>query len=475
MQSILIASFAAVASAQSLNVIPYTGSVDLGGCTNSAIHAGTAIHFDGGTTTIEAGDIDVSPGEIIDGKYVLKQGVAHFNDAYAKSCAESSKVAYNQAMGRKCNKEIASDLAGLTLTPGVYCTPTEKFVVSAATVTFDAQGDSNAEWIFQTAETVNTAGYTSMKLANNAQANNVYWAVGSAANLGAYSNFIGNILANTAINIGTSSAVVGRALGQTAVTFADDGKSNKNSQQSIGLPTFPVPVVINKKRSMATPQPISLGGCQDSALQAATSISFSGEQTVIRDGEIGVAPGTSITGNFRQDSGSAHRNDAYAQRCAKDQQTAYDEARMQPCTATIQPELSGLTLTPGVYCSTGASFTLSSGDLTLNALGNPFAKFTFITKETVITSTDTRVLLIGGGSEEYVYWAIGTSATLGSTSKFIGNMLAAVSITFGSGSEITGRGLAQTAISFATDSEGKGKGSIVGIPTVTVTVAKKQV
>jgi hypothetical protein len=38
----------AVASAQSLNVIPYTGSVDLGGCTNSAIHAGTAIHFDGG-------------------------------------------------------------------------------------------------------------------------------------------------------------------------------------------------------------------------------------------------------------------------------------------------------------------------------------------------------------------------------------------------------------------------------------------
>jgi hypothetical protein len=164
-----------------------------------------------------------------------------------------------------------------------------------------------------------------------------------------------------------------------------------------------------------------------------------------------------------------------AQKCAKDQKTAYDEARMQPCTATIQPELSGLTLTPGVYCSTSDSFTLSSGDLTLNALGNPFAKFTFITKETVITSTDTRVLLIGGGSEEYIYWAIGTSATLGSTSKFIGNMLAAVSITFGSGSEITGRGLAQTAISFASGSEGNGKGSIVGIPTGTAAFAKKQV
>jgi hypothetical protein len=231
-----------------------------------------------GTTTIEAGDIDVSPGEIIDGKYVLKQGTAHFNDGYAKACAESSKTAYNQAKARKCTHQIASDLAGLTLTPGVYCTPTEKFVVSAATVTFDAQGDSKAEWIFQTAETVNTAGYTSMKLANNAEANNIYWAIGSAANLGAYSNFIGNILANTAINVGTNSVVVGRALGQTAVTFADDGKSDKNSRQSIGLPTIPSSITINTKKSRASagPTPISLGGCQDSALQGATSISFSG-------------------------------------------------------------------------------------------------------------------------------------------------------------------------------------------------------
>lgn len=311
MQLILIATVVAVASAQSLNIIPYTGSVDLGGCTNSAIHAGNAIHFDGGTTTIEAGDIDVSPGNIIDGKYVLKKGTAHFDDAYAKACAESLKTAYNQASSRKCTNQIASDLAGKTLTPGVYCTFTEKFVVSAATVTFDAQGDSNAEWIFQTAETVNTAGYTSMKLANNAQANNIYWAVGSAANLGAYSNFIGNILAKTAISIGTSSTVVGRALGSTAVTFEDDGRGDRNSQQSISLPTFPV-ILFNSMKSRAAlgPTPISLGGCQDSALQAATSISFSGEQTVIRDGEIGVAPGTSITGNYRQDSGSAHRNDA---------------------------------------------------------------------------------------------------------------------------------------------------------------------
>lgn len=109
-----------------------------------------------GTTTIEAGDIDVSPGVVIAGSYVLKQGTAHKDDAYAKACAQNSAAAYQQASAKKCTKQIASDLAGLTLTPGVYCTPTEKFVVSASSVTFDAQGDAKAEWVFQTAETVNT-------------------------------------------------------------------------------------------------------------------------------------------------------------------------------------------------------------------------------------------------------------------------------------------------------------------------------
>lgn len=190
-----------------------------------------------GTTTIEAGDIDVSPGEVIDGRYVLKMGTAHKDDAYAKACAQSSKTAYSQASSQKCTNQIASDLAGLTLTPGVYCTPTEKFVVSASTVTFDARNNPAAQWIFQTAESVNTAGYTTMKLVNGAKANNIFWAVGSAANLGAYSSFVGNILAQSTINIGTSSTMVGRALAQLVVTFADDGKANQNSIQSIGLPT----------------------------------------------------------------------------------------------------------------------------------------------------------------------------------------------------------------------------------------------
>lgn len=305
-----------------------------------------------------------------------------------------------------------------------------------------------------------------MKLVNNAQANNIYWAVGAAANIGAYSNFIGNILAVTTVNLGTSSKMVGRALAQAAVTFADDGISNTNSRQSVGLPTKIATILpMGKLRATIALAPINLGGCQNSALQAATNIIFSGEQTEILTGDIGVSPGTSITGNYKLDTGTAHSDDAYAQQCAIDQKNAYDEARMQPCTATISSELSGLTLTPGVYCSNSGSFTLSSGALTLNALGNPFAKFTFITSETVITSTDTQVVLSGGASAAYVYWAIGTSATLGSTSKFVGNMLAAVSITFGSGSEITGRGLAQTAITFASGSTGY-KGSIIGLPVL---------
>lgn len=155
----------------------------------------------------------------------------------ARTCAQNSRTAYSQAKSQTCTKLIASDLAGLTLTPGVFCTPSGKFVVSAADVTFDAQGNSAAEWIFQTVESVNTAGYTGMKLANGANANKVFWAVGSSTNVGAYSSFIGNILSSSSINLGTGSTVNGRALAQTAVTFADDGLADRNSVQTIGIPS----------------------------------------------------------------------------------------------------------------------------------------------------------------------------------------------------------------------------------------------
>ena len=448
-------------------------SVALGGCQNIAVQAGSTLTFGGALTTINSGDIAVSPGTSITGNYKLKSGSAHSNDAYAQQCATDMKTAYSQASSQSCTNLIASDLAGLTLNPGVYCTPSGKFTVSAGTVTLNGQGMPTSAWIFQSDTTLVTAGATSFKLINNARAGNVFWAVGTSATLGGASTLVGNVLAQVSITFGSGSSIIGRGLAQAAVTFASGGSTDQG-QQSIGLPIVYVPTTSKKMalRSIGTPpSSVALGGCQNSALQAETTITFGGSLTTINSGDIAVSPGTSITGNYKLKSGSAHSNDAYAQQCATDMKTAYSQASSQSCTNLIASDLAGLTLNPGVYCTPSGRFIISIGTLTLDALGNPYAEWIFQTDSTFITGSSTSVKLQNNAQASNVYWAIGTSVTLGSTSNMVGNLLAQVSITFGSGSNIVGRGLAQAAITFASGSESNGSSmQTIGLPTVYVAI-----
>ena len=464
--AIILLSLVASASSQAI-FAPSVPTVTLGGCGSSAVEAGTTITFGGVKTVITSGDIGVSPGTSITGSYQLKSGTAHYDDAYAKQCAADMKTAYSQASSQKCTKLIASDLGTLTLAPGVYCTPSGKFIVSAGTVTLDGQGNPYAEWVFQTESTLVTAGATSFKLINNARAANVYWAIGTSATLGAASNFVGNILAQVSITFGSGSSIVGRGLAEAAVTFASGSESDQG-QQSIGLPAAYVPLIA---RSLLASS-VDLGGCQDSALNAQTTITFGGSQTTIDSGNLGLSPGSSITGNYKQNSGTTHVNDAYANQCTIDSRTAYDQAASQKCTNSIGTDLSGLTLIPGVYCSPSGKFTLESGALTLNALGNPYAEWVFQTDSTLITSPSTSVVLEANAQAGNVYWAVGTSATVGSSSDMVGNILAQVSITFNSGSNIVGRGLAQAAITFASGSgQSSSSGQTVGLPPVYVSAS----
>ena len=475
--AIIVLSLVASASSQAI-FAPTTPSVALGGCMNSAIAAGTAITFGGVKTVITSGDIGVSPGTSITGTYELKSGTAHFNDAYAQRCTADLKTAYGQASSQKCSNLIASDLGTLTLAPGVYCSPSGKFVVSAGTVTLDGQGNPYAEWVFQTDTTLVTAGGTSFKLINNARAANVYWAIGTSATVGGDSTFVGNILAQVSVTFGSGSAIVGRGLAEAAVTFAS-GSASDQGQQTIGLPVVYVPIAMRSAHLQAFSTPASsvdLGGCQNSALNAQTTITFGGSRTTINDGDIGVAPGTSITGDYKLVSGTAHMNDAYSQQCTSDAKTAYSQAASQTCTNSIAADLSGLTLIPGVYCSPSGKFTLLNGELTLNALGNPYAEWVFQTDTTIITSPSTSVVLAANAQASNVYWAVGTSATIGQSCNFVGNILAQVSITFNSESNVSGRGLAQAAITFANGSGQDGSGGqIIGLPPVYVSVGSSMI
>jgi type VI secretion system secreted protein VgrG len=137
-----------------------------------------------------------------------------------------------------------------------------------------------------------------------------------------------------------------------------------------------------------------------------------------------------------------HAADAIAAQGQADLTTQYNAIAGMACTADLTGQNLGLlTLTPGVYCySSSAQLT---GTLTLNAQGNPAAVFIFKIGSTLTTATGSSVSLINGGDPCGVMWQIGSSATLGTTTSFLGNLLALTSITLNTGANLVGRALAR--------------------------------
>jgi dihydroxyacetone kinase-like predicted kinase len=123
-----------------------------------------------------------------------------------------------------------------------------------------------------------------------------------------------------------------------------------------------------------------------------------------------------------------------------------------PCQAnhTIQGnDLAGKLFTPGVYCSATGVFTFSAASIRLDARGDPNAKFIFRTETTLTTSTATSIELLNSAKASNVFWAIGTSATLGTSSNFLGTIIAGEAVTVGTSTVVDGRALALTAVTFS--------------------------
>ena len=102
-------------------------------------------------------------------------------------------------MGKPATSSLpASDLAGLTLGPGVYTFPTIAVNMSG-TVTLDAGGDNKKQFIFKITTTFTIAAAAKVVLTGNAQPCNVYFVVGTSASVGAAAELQGNLLASQAI------------------------------------------------------------------------------------------------------------------------------------------------------------------------------------------------------------------------------------------------------------------------------------
>ena len=185
----------------------------------------------------------------------------------------------------------------------------------------------------------------------------------------------------------------------------------------------------------------SLGSAQRFAVLGGSTVTNTGSTIVT--GDLGVSPGSAVTG-FPPGlivSGTIHAADA-ARAAQDDVTTAYNSLGGQPCTQDLTgQDLGGQTLSEGVYCfSSSAQLT---GTLTLNAQGNPNAVFIFQMGSTLTTASASSVVLINGGSPGNVFWQVGSSATLGTSTSFAGNILALTSITVTTGARVTGRTLAR--------------------------------
>jgi hypothetical protein len=185
---------------------------------------------------------------------------------------------------------------------------------------------------------------------------------------------------------------------------------------------------------------VGLGTADGFAVLGGTTVTNTGPTTIV--GNVGLSPGTAVTGSQSLTlQGSVHATDGVASQAQSDLTTAYNDAAGRAPDATNPSDLGGSTLTPGVYRST-SSLGLT-GNLTLDGQGDPNAVFIFQVASTLITASASRVLMTGSAQECNVYWQVGSSATLGTSSMFKGSILALTSITLTTGATIDGRALAR--------------------------------
>ncbi|RYV49810.1 ice-binding family protein [Pengzhenrongella frigida] len=216
----------AVASAAAMGLlvaIPGTAqavatAVPLGTADSFVVLGGAAVANTGPSTV--NGDLGTFPTTTITGTgSITVNGTNHAGDGVTQQAQNDLTTAYNTAAGQGPTQPIAADLAGLTLTPGVYNSATS--VGLTGDLTLDAGGDPSAVFVFQAGSTLTTSSGSRVTLTNGAQACNVFWQVGSSATLGTYSDFRGSILALTSITLTTGATVEGRVLARNGAVTLD--------------------------------------------------------------------------------------------------------------------------------------------------------------------------------------------------------------------------------------------------------------
>ena len=176
------------------------------------------------------GDLGVAPGTALVGFGLpaVINGATHANDAVATRAQADLTIAYDRAAAEPvapANDLTGQNLGNRTLTAGAYRYSSSAQLTGA--LTLDAQGDPNAQFVFEIGSTLTTASASSVVLVNGASPCNVFWQIGSSATLGSNTAFQGNILALTSVSLNDAASVLGRVLARNgAVTLINNVLDN---------------------------------------------------------------------------------------------------------------------------------------------------------------------------------------------------------------------------------------------------------
>jgi Ice-binding-like len=189
---------------------------------------------------------------------------------------------------------------------------------------------------------------------------------------------------------------------------------------------------------------VPLGTSANYAVLAGSTVTNTGPSVL--NGSLGLSPGTSVTGfppGLVVPPGTKDITNAAAAKAQSDLTAAYVNAAGRPLTATTTADLANLKLQGGVYAGPSKGALSLTGPLILDGAGNSSSVFIFQTNSTLITGSGSTVTVINGASCSNVFWQVGSSATLGTGSVFVGNILALTSITVNSSVTVHGRALAR--------------------------------
>lgn len=206
---------------------------------------------------------------------------------------------------------------------------------------------------------------------------------------------------------------------------------------ALALALFAIPAV-------AQAAPVNLATVSPFVVLGGTTVTNTGPSVL--NGDLGVSPGTAITGFGLPAvvNGATHENDAVAAQAQSDLTNAYNVAAgqaVEPADDLSGTDLGNRKLAPGAYRYTSSA--LLTGALTLDAEGDPNAQFVFLIGAELTTESASSVVLVNGASPCNVYWQVGSSADIGTTTAFQGNLMALTSISLKNGATVIGRMLAR--------------------------------